>query len=475
MLTPEHLHGYQNRTVDHIVANTESMLHQDPGLGKTIASLTAIEALKFDAYKVKAALVIAPLRVVQSVWEQEAKKWSHTQHLTFSRILGDKASRIRGLCAKADIYLVNYENLVWLQAEVEYRFLSRGKYPPWNLCVLDEISKMKGTRIRQGVKRGTAALKLLQYCPYRVGLTGTPAPNGMLDLFGQYLCVDSGKRLGSSFDRYRHTYFYQTGYSGYKYAPFEQAKIQITELISDITMDLKASDYLKMPDLIDNDVLLQMPPGMQAEYDSIEREMLIELESGKNVEIFNKASLTNRCLQWAGGGVYLNPGLPDWEKIHEMKMDALVDLVDELNGQPVLVFYQYQHEAKRIQKKYPDSVWLSSKTSAADFNQAIIDWNTGKLNMIVAHPASMGHGVDRLQTSCHNMIWFGLNWSWELYFQSISRIARQGQSQPAVLNHRILMDKTVDQVVALALKMKEEDETSIRDLIREYGRQKRGL
>lgn len=474
MLTPDMLHGYQVRTVDHIFEHPNSMLHQDPGLGKTIASLTAIEQLMHDAFRVKGVLVIAPLRVVQSVWEQESQKWSHTKDLTFSRILGDKASRIRGLCRKADIYLVNYENLVWLQAEVEHRFLSRGKYPPWNMCVLDEISKMKGTRIRQGVKRGTAALKLLQYCPYRVGLTGTPAPNGMIDLFGQYLCIDSGKRLGTSFDRYQHQYFYRSDYGGYKWAPFVQSKEQITTLIGDITMDLRAEDYLDMPDLIDNDIMITLPPTLQANYDAIEIEMLIELESGNEVEIFNKASLVNRCLQWAGGGVYLNPGLPQWEGVHDLKMEALVDLVDELQGQPVLIFYQYQHEAQRIMKKYPDAVWLSSKTSAADFNQAIMDWNTGKLNKIVAHPASMGHGVDRLQTSCHNMIWYGLNWSWELYFQSVSRIARQGQTSPTVMNHRILMDNTVDLVVAMALKMKREDETSIRDLIREYGKQKRG-
>ena len=474
MLTPDMLHGYQNRTIEHIINHPCSMLHQDPGLGKTVASLSAVEALKFDLYQVKGVLVIAPLRVVQSVWEQEAAKWEHTKNLTFSRILGDKGSRIRGLCRKADIYLVNYENLVWLQAEVEHRFLSRGKYPPWNMCILDEISKMKGTRIRQGVKRGTAALKLLQYCPYRVGLTGTPAPNGLLDLFGQYLCIDSGERLGTSFDRYKHTYFYQSDYQGYRYAPFEKAKDQITELISDITMDLRADDYLEMPDLIDNDIMLELTPQLRDSYDRIEHEMLIELESGNAVEIFNKASLTNRCLQWAGGGVYLNPGSPDWEKIHDIKMDALTDLVAELQGQPVLLFYQYQHEALRIQKQFPNSVWLSSKTSATDFNQAIMDWNSGKLEMIIAHPASMGHGVDRLQTSCHNMVWFGLNWSWELYFQSISRIARQGQSSPTVMNHRLLMDNTVDLVVSMALKLKEEDETSIRDLIREYGKQKRG-
>ena len=470
MLRPEQLHGYQQRTVEHIIEHPFSMLHQDPGLGKTVSTLSAIEALKFDLYQVSGVLVIAPLRVVQAVWEQESAKWEHTQHLTFSRILGDKSSRIRGMCAQADVYLVNYENLVWLQAEVEHRFLSRGKPPPWNMIVFDEISKMQGTRIKQGVKRGQAALKLAQYCPRRVGLTGSPGD--LLRLFGQYLCIDSGQRLGISFSSYQTTYFYQADRNGYKFRPFEKSKEQITAKLADITMDLRAEDYLDMPDLIDNDILLELPPKLQADYDAIEHEMLIELESGNEVEIFNKASLLNRCLQWSGGAVYLNPGLPQWEKIHQIKMDAFVDLIDELQGQPVLVFYQYQHEAERIRKLYPGAVWLSSKTSAADFNQAIMDWNTGLLDMIIAHPASMGHGVDRLQTSCHNMVWFGLPWSWELYYQSVSRIARQGQSAPTVMNHRIMCDKTTDLVVSMALKLKQEDEADVRDLIREYGRQK---
>ena len=473
MLDLTNLHEYQNRTVDHIITHLQSMLHQDPGLGKTISSLSAIEVLMFDAFQVSGVLVTAPKRVVQSVWEQEARKWAHTKGLTFSHITGDPSERIRGLCRKADIYLVNYENLVWLQAEVEYRFLSKGKLPPWNMAVLDEITKLKNTRIRQGVKRGIAMLKLLQYCPRRVGLTGSPAPNGMEDLFGQYLCIDAGARLGSSFSAYQQTYFYRADYGGRKWMPFKDSKQQITDLIGDITMDLRASDYLDMPDLIENNILLEFPPAMQRKYDQIETEMLVELDSGHEVEIFNKASLVNRCLQYAGGGMYLNPGQPEWEMIHEIKIDALIDLVEELAGQPALVMYQYQHEAKRIQKEFPNSIWLSSKTSASDFNQAIIDWNTGKLDLIVAHPASMGHGVDRLQTSCYNIIWFGLNWSWELYYQSNSRIARQGQTSPTVMCHRIMMRDTVDFLVSAALKYKEMNEQEVRQLIRDYGKRKK--
>ena len=469
------LHEYQNRAENHIFEHSGSALHLDPGLGKTIIVLSALESLFFDSFSIKGVLVIAPLRVVQSVWRQEAAKWSHTKDLTFSYITGDPGSRIRGLCTKAHIYLINYENLPWLQTQVEHRFLTKGLYPPWDMIVFDESSKMKNTRIRQGVKRGTAALKLLQYAPRRVNLTGSPAPNGMLDLFGQYLCLDGGKRLGQSHTAFRATYFYLSEYQGTKWKAFENSKEQITEKLADITLDLVASDYITMPDLIENDIMLTFPPDIQARYDAIEKEMLIQLDSGHDVPIFNRASLVNRCLQFAGGGVYLNPGLPDWEMIHTIKMDALIDLVDELEGQPVLLFYQYQHEAKRIQRQYPDAKWISSKISEGDFNQAIIDWNNGDLQMIIAHPASMGHGVDRLQAACHHLIWFGLNWSWDLYYQSNSRLARQGQTSPTVMAHRILIDNTTDLIVRASIQVKRSTESEVRELIREYGKKKRGL
>jgi SNF2 family DNA or RNA helicase len=475
MLQPQQMHEYQDRAVDHSIEHMGAALHLDPGLGKTVIVLTAINILMYDMFAVKGVLIAAPLRVVQSVWRQEAAKWSHTKDLTFSYITGDPSSRVRGLCTKADIYLINYENLAWLQTQVEHRFLSLKKYPPWDMFVFDESSKMKNTRIRQGVKRGTAALKLLQYCPRRLNLTGSPAPNGMLDLFGQYLCLDGGVRLGQSHDAFRSMYFYLSSQYSTKWLAFEQSKAQITEKLADITMDLVASDYITMPEEIVNDIMLTFEPALQRKYDAIEREMLVELDSGHEVAIFNRASLVNRTLQYAGGGIYLNPGMPEWEMIHNVKMDALIDLVDELLGQPVLLLYQYQHEAKRIEKQFPDAKWISSKTSDGDFNQAIIDWNTGKLQMIIAHPASMGHGVDRLQSACHNVIWFGLNWSYELYYQSNSRIARQGQSSPTVMIHRILVDNTTDLIVRMALETKKSTESEVRELIRAYGKQKRGM
>jgi hypothetical protein len=467
------LHEYQVRTVNHMLAHDRSMLFLDPGLGKTIATLTAIDRLMYDSFEVKGVLVMAPKRVVQSVWRQEAAKWDHTKHLTFSVITGTVDDRIRALCAPADIYLVNYENMVWLQTEVEHRFLTRGKYPPWNMAVFDELTRMKKTRIRQGAKRGIAALKLMMYCPYRTGLTGSPAPNGLEDLFGQTFVIDSGERLGKSFTAYQQMYFYLKHKDARRWYPFAASADQISAKIADITINLDAEDYLDLPDVIPNDIHLKLPPMLQTQYDSIEREMLVELQSGHEIEIFNKASLLNRCLQYAGGGVYLAPGSPDWEQIHTIKLDAMEEIVNGLAGQPLLVLYQYQHEAQRMMKRFPDALWISSKTSEEDFNQALLDWNAGLLPIIIGHPASMGHGVDRLQHNCHNLLWFGLPWAFDLYDQSNKRIDRQGQEHP-VMRHRLIMDGTVDELVVLALEEKESTEAQVRDLIEAYGKTKLG-
>jgi len=467
MLTRNQLHPYQQRSVEHVMDNKQSLLFLDPGLGKTAITLTAITQLMHDSFEVYGVLIVAPLRVCQSVWRQEAAKWEQSRHLTFSSITGTPEERIRGLMKRANIYLINYDNLQWLQEQVEYRFLKKGKYPPWNMIVFDEVSKLKNTRTRQGTTRGKAALKLRQYTPFSVGLTGTPASNGLQDLFGQALVIDWGERLGTSYSSFKSTYFYQADYKGYRWVPFERSSDQIAEKLADITLNLKAEDYLSMPDMITNDVQLHLPTEYRDVYDRIETEMRVELESGGEVEIFNQASLSNRCLQYAGGGIYKQPGLPEWEHIHDVKLDALEDIVEESAGKPILVLYGFQHEARRIQKRFKGSLWISSKTSETDFNQAITDWNTGKLTMIVGHPASMGHGIDRLQASCHTIVWFGLPWSLELYDQSNKRIHRQGQQHPVVC-HRLMMHDTVDDAVAAALLAKATDEMSVRNAIEMY-------
>jgi SNF2 family DNA or RNA helicase len=466
LLTTEDFHPYQIRTIEHMMGNPQSMLFLDPGLGKSIITLTSI-AMLLDQMKVYGVIVVAPLRVAQTVWRQEALKWAHTKHLTFSSITGSKDDRIRGLMTPADVYLINFDNLRWLQEEIEFRFLRKGKRPPFNMLVADEISKLKNTRTRQGAERGKAMLKLLPYLPYRTGLTGTPASNGMLDLFGQFLVIDSGQRLGTSFSGFRSTYFYQADYQGYRWLPFEKAKDQIGAKVGDITVNLSAEDYLDLPDKIVNDVYIDLPPKQRAIYDRIEHDMLVELDSGHEVEIFNGASLMNRCLQYANGGMYTMPGAPDWENVHDAKLDALDDIIEESAGKPVLIIYQYQHDAKKILKKYPDAVWLSSKISESDFVQAIEDWNSGKLTKIIGHPASMGFGVDGLQDSCHTMVWYGLPWGLDFYMQTIARLLRQGQEHP-VMVHRLMMRDTVEEAVKIALENKFNDEHGAREAIAKY-------
>jgi len=470
MLTREDMHPYQYRTVEHLLASDHSMLHQEMGLGKTIATLTAISDL-LNVLAIKSVLVVAPLRVCQTVWRQEAMKWEHTKWLRFSLIHGTPDKRKRAVRRQANIYLVNYENLPWLQQYMQDVFLSQGQYLPFDMVVYDEISKLKNARTRQGTNRGRAAMKMLPFIRRRVGLTGTPASNGLQDLFGQYLTIDGGQRLGSSFDAFRSEFFYQTDRAGYRYAPFSQTPDKIADRIGDITISMSAKDYLEMPDLITNDILLDLTPELRETYDAIEREMIVELQSGNSVEVFNQASLVNRTLQYANGAIYTEPGGAAWEQIHDIKLDALEEIVEESAGQPILVAFEFRHDAKKILKRFKNAVWFSSDLSEKEAVKAIEDFREGRLTMLIGHPASMGHGLDRLQQSGHIVVWYGLNWSLDLYDQTIARLWRQGQEQPVIV-HRLIMENTTDLVVADALARKASDESTIKASILEYWRNK---
>ncbi|RKZ99395.1 MAG: ATP-dependent helicase, partial [Gammaproteobacteria bacterium] len=315
--------------------------------------------------------------------------------------------------------------------------------------------------------RGKAAVKMLPFIRRRVGLTGTPASNGLLDLFGQYLVVDGGIRLGSSFDAYQKGYFIQTDKAGYRFKPGFGAPEAIANIIGDITVSMSAEDYLDMPDLITNDIMLELPPNLQEAYDEIERQMMVELQSGHTIEVFNQASLINRTLQYANGAIYKEPGQPEWEQIHDVKLDALEDIMEESAGEPLLVAFEFQHDAHKILKRFPDAVWFSSKLSEEKATKAIEDFRTGRLRMLIGHPGSMGHGLDRLQQAGHIIVWYGMNWSLDLYDQTIARLWRQGQERP-VMVHRLVMDNTTDLVVRESLARKASDETSIKTAIEQY-------
>ena len=350
LLTRTNFRPYQEHTTQVAEAQPMSMLHLDVGLGKTPPTLAAITS-RFQALQLSGVLVVAPSRVCQTVWRQEAMKWDFSRWLKFSSLYGpDPKRRLRALMTPANIYLINYENLRWLSEELLGRYISRGKYPPFNMLVLDEVDKMRSTRITQGMERGKALLKLLPYFPYRMGLTGTPAGEGWQDLFGQYLCIDSGERLGRGFSAFQKQYFALDGYGSKRWVLREGSTAAITRKIADITVSLSGDEYLKLPPYVFSDHWIDLPPALQVKYDKIEKEMMVELESGNDVEVFNAASLTNRCLQFASGAIFLNPGEPEFEAIHKLKLNALDDIVGELSGEPVIVAYQFRHEAERILK-----------------------------------------------------------------------------------------------------------------------------
>lgn len=438
------------------------MLWLDPGLGKTITSLTSIVHLLKSGF-LKGVIIVAPIRVARLVWRQEAEKWQHTKGLTFSLVTGTKDQRTRALLRPADIFVINYENLGWLAETLQTYFVKKDRPMPFNGIVWDEISKMKNS----STNRVKAFRKIADKFDWTTGLTGTPASNGYKDLHGQFLVVDKGVRLGTSKTAFRTRFYRKVG--PYKEVPFDDTETVIKGLIGDITLEMAAEDYIKLPDLMFNDVSVDMPTELRDKYEKMEKEFFLQLDSGTEVEMFNQASLTNKCLQFANGAMYPVAGMPLWEPIHDLKLDALEDIIDEANGQPVLCSYAYRSDAERIMKRFKDidPINLTECKSESSLNNAMHRWKSGDCRLMIAHPASAGHGIDGLQKNGHIMVWFGLNWSLELYMQFNARLHRQGQGAP-VMCHRILMQNTLDQAQAMALDEKAQTQAGLRNAIKQY-------
>lgn len=462
MLTPDLLHEYQKKAVNFQCSHPNSMLWLDMGLGKTVITLTSIAHLLTVGF-LRGVIIVAPIRVVRLVWRQEAEKWNHTHQLRFSLVTGTKDQRTRALLRPAEIYLINYENLGWLAETIQTYFVSKNRPMPFNGIVWDEISKMKNS----STNRVKSFRKIASHFNWTTGLTGTPASNGFKDLHGQYLVVDKGERLGTSKTAFRTRFYKKVG--PYKEVPYEDTEETIKKLIGDITLEMSAEDYNPLPDLMVNDVELEMPENLRAMYDQMEKEFFIQLDSGKEVEVFNQASLTNKCLQFSNGAMYPVAGMPLWEPIHDLKLEALEDIIDEAQGSPVLCAYAYRSDAQRIMEKFKhlDPINLTECKSESSLVNAMHRWKTGDCALMIGHPASMGHGVDGLQKNGHILVWYGLNWSLDLYKQFNARLRRQGQGVP-VICHRILMRDTLDQAQSLALNEKDQTETSLRKAIKEY-------
>lgn len=462
MLTPENLHPYQQKAVIHQCTHPASMLWLDIGLGKTSITLTSIAHLVKTGF-LRAVVVVAPIRVCRLVWRQEAAKWSHLGALTFSMVMGTKDQRVRALLRPASIYIINYENLEWLSENLHTYFVRKGLPVPFDGIVFDEVDKMKNSN----TNRVRALKKVLEQFKWSTGLTGTPASEGYKDLHGQYLVVDKGERLGTSKTAFRTRFYKKQG--PYKEVPYEDTESAIKTLVSDITLEMSAADYNPLPDLIVNDVNVELTPDLREKYDQMEKEMFLKLDSGAEKEMFNQASLMNTCLQFSNGATYPVAGMPLWEPIHELKLDALEEIIDESNGQPIFCAYAYRSDAARIMERFKHlrPINLTECGTESSLNDAMRRWVSGDCSLMIAHPASAGHGIDGLQKRGNTVVWFGLNWSLRLYNQFNGRLRRQGQGRP-VTCHRILCLDTVDQAQALALGEKAETEGSLRAAVKEY-------
>lgn len=462
MRTINDLFEYQKKAVDFQCSMSESALWLDMGLGKSVITLTSIGHL-INCGIINAVVIVAPVRVCRLVWRQEALKWAHTKHLKFSMVMGTKDQRTRALLQKADVYLINYENLGWLAENLHTYFISKNRDLPFNGLVWDEISKCKNS----ATQRVKSIKKILANFVWKTGLTGTPASNGYKDLHGQYLVLDEGRRLGTSKTQFKTRFYRKVGQ--YKEVAYDDTEELIKSLIGDMTLEMSAADYNPLPDLIVNDVEVELPDDLRAMYDKMERDFFISLDSGAEKEMFNQASLTNSCLQFSNGAMYPVAGMPMWEGIHDLKLDALEEIIDEAQGQPILCSYSYRSDAERIMTKFKhlNPINLSECKSESSLVNAMARWKSGDCALMVAHAMSAAHGIDGLQERGHILVWFGLNWSLDLYEQFNARIRRQGQGAP-VICHRILCKDTLDEAQSLALADKATTQNGLRAAIKSY-------
>jgi SNF2 family DNA or RNA helicase len=400
--------------------------------------------------EVNRVLVIAPLRVAEDTWTTEVEKWDHLNHLRVSKILGSKRDRLKALSAEADIYVINRENVEWLVKECFSNW-------PFNMVVIDELSSFKSSK----AIRFRALKKVRPYFKRIVGLTGTPAPNSLIDLYPQIYLLDGGKRLGKTVSSYREAYFKpgrKNGYVVYDWILKDGADSIIHEKISDICISMKAKDYLELPERIDNVIRVRLPVEAEKKYKILERDLILKLKDS-NVVANSAAVLTNKLLQMTNGAVYDENG--QIEIIHDEKLNALLDVIEAANGKPVLVFYSYKHDYSRIMDFLTKNKIIAK---GLEDSKDISDWNKGNIPVLLVHPASAGHGLN-LQAGGHIIVWFGLTWSLELYQQANARLHRQGQKETVIIHH-IVASGTVDEDVMRALSNKEINQNMLLEAVK---------
>jgi SNF2 family DNA or RNA helicase len=403
----------------------------------------------YDRFEISKVLVIAPKRVAEDTWTREHAKWDHLKDLRISKVLGNEQQRIRALRAEADIYVIGRDNVVWLVDL--YQKLKTGW--PFDMIVIDELSSFKNPQ----AKRFRALKKAMPSVSRVVGLTGTPSPNGLMDLWAEVYLLDQGERLGQTLGAYREKYFRpgaRNGYIVYKWEPLRGAREKIEAAISDICISMSAADYLKLPKRIDNVIPVQLSPDEMEAYKRMERDQLLQIEDD-DIAALNAAAVMTKLLQIANGSVYTNEGKV--VKIHEAKLEALVEIVDTTDS-PVLVFYSYKHDLAAIQGKIKGARILENEKDIAE-------WNAGEVQVLLAHPASVGYGLN-LQEGGHVIVWYGLTWSLELYQQANARLYRQGQEKPVIIHH-LIAEGTVDEQVMDALEAKDTSQAALLAALKE--------
>ena len=444
-------HEYQRFVIDYIKKNPIAAVFLDMGLGKTSITLTALNDLLFDSFDVHRILVVAPLRVARNTWSSEIKKWEHLQDLQYSIVVGTEKERMTALEKRADIYIINRENVQWLVEK-------SGKKFDYDMVVVDELSSFKNHE----AKRFRAFMKVRPKVKRIVGLTGTPSSNGLMDLFAEFKLLDMGERLGRFIGAYRANFFRPDKMNGpivYSYKPIPGAESMIYNRISDITISMKATDYLKMPELVSSRYEVQMDDVEKQKYEEFKKDLVLEIEDGE-ITAANAASLSGKLSQMANGAVYSDDLTV--MQIHDRKLDALEDIIEAANGKPVLVAYWFKHDLIRIAEglKKLKVVW-----EKLDSNESIRKWTEKELQVGLIHPASAGHGLN-LQSGGSTMVWFGLTWSLELYQQTVARLWRQGQTENTVVIQHIVTAGTIDERILKALEQKDNTQSALIDAVK---------
>ena len=448
---------HQIISLDFLRAHDHCALFLDMGLGKTVVALTAAQEL-LDDFRINKALVIAPKRVAEDTWSRECEKWDHLHPLRVSKVLGSAKEREAALAAEADIYVINRENVQWL---VEYL---HGSWP-FDLVIIDELSSFKSPQ----AKRFRMLRRVIGLSQYVWGLTGTPASNGYMDLWAEIYLLDSGARLGKYITNYRNNYFFPGAHSGhvvYQYILRKTAKEQIDRKLSDICLSMSKEDWLSLPPITYNEVRVRMSKEERRIYDQFENDRVLPLFGSalSTLDDFDSAvtgdtaaAISNKLLQMANGSVYDDRS--GVFHLHDRKLEALQEIEESSQGQPLLVFYSYRHDIDRIRSVFPDAVLLKGP-------EDITRWNEGKIPMLLCHPASAGYGLN-LQEGSHTIVWFGLPWSLENYQQANARLHRQGQEHPVIVHH-IVCERTLDEKVLLALRSKDDTQRALLSALKSY-------